>query len=291
MMSTNSPRRRSSLPHLLREIRGGRTGRAPAAAPPPPQAAPSESGLLVASYNVHKCVGTDRRFDPARVAEVIGELGADILALQEVDRRFGRRIGLLDMVQIERRTGLQLVPLAIEPEGHGWHGNALLVRAGRATRMSRMSLPGGEPRGAIMVELMMDKAGPLRVVAAHFGLLRRHRVRQVTAILDSLAAHAEMPTVLLGDLNEWRAGGRSSLRGLGHSFCEGEACPPTFPSRLPLLALDRIFCRPHGVILGVEAHESPLARLASDHLPLKARLDLARGLAGTARPADLATAA
>ncbi|HEY8614047.1 MAG TPA: endonuclease/exonuclease/phosphatase family protein [Roseomonas sp.] len=242
-------------------------------APPGDHAPVPPGALTVASYNVHKCVGTDKRFDPARVADVIAELNADILALQEADRRFGRRVGLLDMGGIERRTGLRLVPLSIIPQGHGWHGNALLVRSGRAVRVRRLSLPGGEPRGAVLVDLEMP-SGQLRVVAAHFGLLRRHRSRQVDHILDSLSEDDHVPTVMLGDLNEWRPGRRSSLRALEGSFGTARPGPATFPSRMPLLSLDRILGRPHMLVRALQAHDTPLARIASDHLPLKAKLDL-----------------
>jgi endonuclease/exonuclease/phosphatase family metal-dependent hydrolase len=245
--------------------------------------------LTVASYNIHKCVGTDKHFDPARVAEVIAELNADVLALQEVDRRFGRRIGLLNMATIERRTGLQLVPLSTTPQGHGWHGNALLLRTGQVTELRRLALPGGEPRGAAVADLLLP-AGPLRVVAAHFGLLRRHRAQQVAAILALLAEAEDMPTLMLGDLNEWRPGPRSSLRALESRFGSAHPGPATFPSRLPLLALDRIFGRPRGLIRAVEAHDTTLARLASDHLPLKAMLDLKAAHAEPA-PTAMATAA
>ncbi|MFH5925864.1 endonuclease/exonuclease/phosphatase family protein [Roseomonas sp. SXEYE002] len=272
------------MPRTLLEIRGRLSSPHADSRPVPSDA------LTVASYNIHKCVGTDKHFDPARVAEVIGELNADILALQEVDRRFGRRVGLLNMANIQRHTGLRLVPLSTVPQGHGWHGNALLLRAGEVTRLHRLALPGGEPRGAVVADLRLP-AGPLRVVAAHFGLLRRHRAQQVAAILSLLAEAEEMPTLMLGDLNEWRPGPRSSLRALETRFGSAHPGPATFPSRLPLLALDRIFCRPRGLIRALEAHDSPLARLASDHLPLKARLDLKAAHASPVPAAALATAA
>ncbi|WP_424134639.1 endonuclease/exonuclease/phosphatase family protein [Roseomonas chloroacetimidivorans] len=255
------------MPRVLAEIRGRFSSPVHDPVPIP------DGALTVASYNVHKCVGTDKRFDPARVAEVIAELDADILALQEADRRFGRRVGLLDMAEIERRTGLRLVPLSTTPGGHGWHGNALLLREGQVTRLHRMALPGGEPRGAVMVEMELQ-AGPLRVIAAHFGLLRRHRAQQVAAILSALAQHDDMPTIMLGDLNEWRPGRRSSLRALAGPFGHAHPGPATFPSRLPILPLDRIFGRPHGLVRALQAHDTPLSRIASDHLPLKGRLDL-----------------
>ena len=241
--------------------------------------------LRIASYNLHKCVGTDNRFDPGRIASVIRELDADILALQEADRRFGRREGLLDMAALRRDTGLEMMPLAMARGGHGWHGNALLARNARMVEARRLRLPGGEPRGAVMVELEFP-SGRVRVVAAHLGLLRRHRAQQVNALLESIAEADDTPILLLGDLNEWRPGPRSSLRALEREFGPVDAGPPTFPSRLPVFSLDRILCRPTGLLGGLAAHESPLSRVASDHLPLTAHLDLA-----AARPAALAAAA
>jgi endonuclease/exonuclease/phosphatase family metal-dependent hydrolase len=263
--------------HMLRGGRHVTTPRAPA---------PGPGALRVASYNIHKCIGTDNRFDPARVAAVIAELDADLVALQEADRRFGRREGTLDLAALARDTGLVAVPVAVTPRSHGWHGNALLARGASVLGVQRLRLPGGEPRGAIAVELAFP-AGRLRVVAVHLGLLRRHRMQQVAALLEHLAQQEEeVPTLLLGDLNEWRVGPRSALRPLERSFEPVDPGPPTFPSRLPVLGLDRILCQPPGLLGGVAAHHSPLARVASDHLPLTAWVDLA-----AARPAALAPAA
>ncbi|WP_246513858.1 endonuclease/exonuclease/phosphatase family protein [Neoroseomonas soli] len=261
------PSRATALPRLIDGLRA-RLG----VALPERHDVP-ESALTIASYNVHKCVGTDKRFDPDRVAEVITELDADILALQEADRRFGRRHGLLDMAGVERRTGLALLPLSLDPDGHGWRGNALLVRGVRAMRLRRLTLPGGEPRGAVMADLDLP-SGPLRIVSAHLGLLRRNRLRQAEAILAALAEAEDIPTVMLGDLNEWRPGPRSSLRALEAGFTDARPGPATFPSRRPLLPLDRILGRPRGLVRAIEPHDSPLARIASDHLPIKARLDM-----------------
>lgn len=250
-----------------------------------PEAPAPADALRIATYNVHKCVGTDNRFDPDRIGAVIRELDADVLALQEADRRFGRREGLLDTAALERDTGLRLVPLGMAAGGHGWHGNALLVRDARMVEAYRLRLPGGEPRGAVLVDLEMPK-GRLRVVTAHLGLLRRHRAQQIAHLLERLAEADDTPTLLLGDLNEWRPGARSSLRALDRDFGPVDMGPPTFPSRLPILSLDRILCRPHGLLSGLMAHQTPLSRVASDHLPLTARLDLA-----AARPAAMAAAA
>jgi endonuclease/exonuclease/phosphatase family metal-dependent hydrolase len=285
---------RAAVLGLVREVRRGAPWHGHARQEEGRSPPPGPGDLRVASYNIHKCVGTDGRFNPGRIAQVLAELGADVVALQEVDRRFGRRTGLLDAGRIERATGL--VPLRVSdlPDGLGWHGNGLLVRPGTAaTRLRRIALPGAEPRGAVVAELAPPGAegGTLRVIAAHFGLLRRCRARQAAAILEAVAQGGSMPTLLLGDLNEWRpdGGGRSALQALEPLFGPVAGGPPSFPSRLPLLALDRILGCPRALVRQVEAHDSPLARIASDHLPLKAWIRL--GAAADALAAPLAAAA
>ena len=239
-------------------------------------AAPAHASTLIASYNVHKCVGTDQRFDPDRVASVIGEIGADVVALQEAEQRFGERNAVLDFRQLERDHGLIAVPPRDESRRHGWHGNVLLFREAVVRDMHPLRLPGVEPRGAIVADIDLD-VGPLRIVAAHLGLLRHSRARQAEAILTTVCARNERPTLLLGDLNEWRLSDRSSLRGFDPHFGPLGADLPTFPSRFPLLALDRILGNPQSMISRIEVHNTPLARVASDHLPIKARIDVAGG--------------
>jgi endonuclease/exonuclease/phosphatase family metal-dependent hydrolase len=233
-------------------------------------AARDPSGLLVASYNVHKCVGVDGRFDPARIAHVIREIGPDVLALQEADTRFGERRGLLDLTWMERETGLVPVPISGVAKAHGWHGNVLFFREGVVRDVHQVKLPGLEPRGALLTELELKDGAMLRVIAAHLGLLNRSRQQQARRILDILDAREEQPTILMGDLNEWRLGDRSSLNSLASTFRGMPAAVPSFPSRLPVLALDRIMANRPGLIECVHVHDTALARLASDHLPIKA---------------------
>jgi endonuclease/exonuclease/phosphatase family metal-dependent hydrolase len=230
--------------------------------------------LRFASYNVHKCIGIDRRFDPERIARVIGELGADVVALQEADRRFGEREGLLDLRALERDTGLAPVPVASRfRSGHGWHGNLLLVRSALVRDVHQIRLPGLEPRGALVADIELSP-GPVRVVAAHLGLLRHSRLMQVEALLAHAGMGTDNPTVLMGDLNEWRRRRRSALHSFAPRFGPLGHGVPSFPSYFPVLALDRILARPHSIVSGLEAHDTPLARLASDHLPIKARIRL-----------------
>lgn len=230
--------------------------------------------MIFASYNIHKCIGTDRKFDPERVMEVIAEIGPDVIALQEADRRFGDRAGLLDLPWLEKRTGLVPVPVATRHAGHGWHGNVVLVRSGLVRELKQVTLPGLEPRGALVVDLDLGP-GPLRLVAAHLGLLRHSRRLQIRHLLAHAAEDLERPTVLMGDLNEWRRDQRSALHGFAPHFGPVTGGTPSFPATFPVLALDRILATPAHILGPVEAHATPLARKASDHLPVKARIDLA----------------
>lgn len=232
--------------------------------------------LVVASYNIHKCVGTDGRFEPGRIATVIAELDADVVAIQEADKRFGRRHGLLDLKTLEKQTGLSLIPTSEEAGGHGWHGNALLVRKGKVRDMRRLALPGAEPRGALVVDLDLP-AGPLRLVAAHLGLLRRSRRWQVRSILNAIEEGPRMPILLVGDFNEWRPGRRSSLHELRPVFGPLSHSHFSFPSYFPVIALDRVIGSP-GLVTAMEVHDSELAQVASDHLPLKATIDIPAAL-------------
>lgn len=243
-----------------------------ATVPSRPVKANADHELVVASYNIHKCVGTDGRFDPARIAAVIAELDADVVAVQEADKRFGRRQGLLDIKALEKQTGLSLIPTSERADGHGWHGNALLLRKGRVSDMRRLALPGAEPRGALVVDLDLP-AGPLRLVAAHLGLLRRSRRWQVRSILDAINEGPPMPILLVGDLNEWRPGRKSSLHELRPVFGPLVHAHFSFPSYFPVVALDRVIGSP-GLVTAMEVHDSELARVASDHLPLKATIDI-----------------
>jgi endonuclease/exonuclease/phosphatase family metal-dependent hydrolase len=237
--------------------------------------------MKVASYNIHKCRGTDGRTRPDRIIEVIKELNADLIALQEVDNRFGRRDGLLDPEAIRRDASMRLLVQSDLPQGHGWHGNALLVRAEpKSYRRRRLRLPGFEPRGAIVAELDLGE-GEFRVIAAHLGLLRRSRLDQATALLKAHREMAPLPTILMGDFNEWRSLRRSSLSVL-EPFFGSASTPRSFPSRRPIFALDRILGWPYGLVTDLAVHTSPLARVASDHLPLTARAEFRRGRSGVA---------
>lgn len=242
-----------------------------------PFKAPNKSpikSLSVASYNIHKCVGGDGRFDPGRIAEVIAEIAPDIIALQEVDTRFGHRKGLLDLEAIAARTGLRPVRLSARDSAHGWHGNLILHRLGTVREVEQIALPGLEPRGALIAELEFPAQKHLRLVAAHFGLTRGARLKQAGHIAALIEERQDIPTLVLGDLNEWRFKRRSALSRLAPLFPPLPKPVASFPARLPVFALDRIVPDRDRLVAAITVHDTELARLASDHLPLVARVRL-----------------
>ncbi|OCC24145.1 endonuclease [Croceicoccus estronivorus] len=228
--------------------------------------------LTFASYNIHKSVGLDGRRDPERILAILHELDADVVALQEVDRRFGQRPSTLPR-QLLEEWHWQVAPVALRPLSIGWHGNALLVRKGiEILGAEPLVLPMLEPRGAVRVDLSLD-GERLRVVGMHLdlsGLRRRHQVQSVLKHLEE--CDGDSPAVLMGDLNEWSVRG-GCLREFGHGW-QVLAPGRSFPTRQPVAQLDRIVasadwrCEGHGV------HHSALSARGSDHLPVWARLAL-----------------
>lgn len=247
--------------------------------------------ISVASYNVHKCVGTDGVFDPDRVLDVVLELDADIVALQEADQRFGSRKGLLNLRALQEKGGYRSVlDEGCRKLSHGWHGNVVLYRGGDVSGVTKMKLPGFEPRGAVLVDF--DFSGmPIRIIGAHLGLLASSRARQAEAILGATHPVDDRAVILLGDTNEWRVGGRSALRPFDPHLCDVDMAIASFPSRFPLWPLDRVLTNKHVTVYEMFAVETALARVASDHLPVKAVIGVTQGIAepvqlGEGRPAS-----
>lgn len=227
--------------------------------------------LRIASYNVHKCVGMDRRRDPGRIVGVLNALGADIVALQEVDHRLGARPAALSARLIEDETDFGILPFATSNPSLGWHGQTILVRRGIAvSRIRRVQLPGLEPRGALMAEIDTPTA-PLRVVAVHLGLIRRYRRMQLAAIRAALSRRAEMQTLIVGDFNEWSL--RGGVEALGPDF-RVHAPGRTFPAPRPLAALDRVALLDGLHLKDAQVFVGGAARMASDHLPICIDLEI-----------------
>jgi len=220
--------------------------------------------LRIASYNVHGCRGTDGKKDAQRIVRVIEELGCDTIGLQEVDYR-------LDY--IAQKAGMQAIPGLTLARHDGPFGNALLTRR-KVLDVRRMGFTYSrrEPRNALDIDLEVN-GETVRVIVTHLGLWPAERRYQVKKILEMVRATPSSERVIvLGDINEWLPLGRP-LRWMNALFgrCPAER---SFPSRWPLVALDRVWVRPRHALLALKAHRTPLAELASDHLPVKAIIAL-----------------
>lgn len=228
--------------------------------------------IKVASYNMRKAIGTDRRRNPERILEVLREMDADVIALQEADRRFGPRIAALPAHLLEIHSDYKPVPLHVHTDSMGWHGNAILVRkSANILKHDILHLPYLEPRGAVMAELAMN-GHRIRVFGMHLDLSGLWRRRQAAAVISCAINHCEpMPTALMGDLNEWSAQG-GCLRDFAHHFRFAD-CGRSFHARRPVARLDRIMHCGSWRIAESGVHDSPSSRKASDHLPIWAVLE------------------
>lgn len=226
--------------------------------------------VRVASYNVHGFVGTDGRRDVARIASILRDLEADVIALQEVVFSEGSAEQAQPVEILAELSGFHAVSAPIERHDGLLFGNAVLTKLPLAsTRRICLAYPQREPRTALEVTLQTG-GRPLRMVATHLGLAPGERRFQVRKILEHVAGDEHSVTVLLGDFNEWFLVGRP-LRWLHARFGRGPAVR-TFPSRWPLFALDRIWVHPRSALERFWAHGGRDARVASDHLPVVATI-------------------
>lgn len=225
--------------------------------------------LRLVSYNIQKAVGLDLRRDPARILGVIDELKADIVVLQEVDKRLGARPTALPRFLIEQHTDFEVADIAENDVSLGWHGNAILVRRGfRVLRTARLALPGLEPRGAVLAKVAPTEAtdrSKITVIGAHLSLLRSWRRRQARALHDHAEAGDLQSTIIAGDFNEW-----SMRKGLGPLHPTFTIVTPgrTFPANRPVGALDRVALGSHLRLHRAGVADGGSARVASDHRPV-----------------------
>lgn len=232
------------------------------------------TALTFASYNIHKGVGLDRRRDPDRIVTVLREMDADVIALQEADMRLGERASVIPRAMLDD-TPWKVVPVAKRPRSIGWHGNALLVRRNiDIVEAHPLDLPTLEPRGAAMAVLEAEGAR-FCVVGVHLDLSGLRRRDQIRALLRHCAALDQgCPSVLMGDFNQWgrQSGAMQEFDLPGEGGWQMAHTGPSYPSRRPIAQLDRIICNEGWRVAEAKVHHSALATVASDHLPVWARL-------------------
>ncbi len=247
-----------------------------------PQQPPAKPGtiLKVLSYNVHSCIGTDRKLDCARIAEVIASIAPDIIGLQELDVG-RRRTGGADQAHIVASL------LRMEFHFHAAlhvaeerYGDAVLTALPMRFVKGAMLPSSGEQRGALWTEVTTGDQ-TVQVFNTHLGLRRRDRVSQMTTLVGpgwlGNPDNADKPRILIGDLNS--IGRSASYRLVAKHMkdvqLEAPRRPkPTFPSRYPVMRLDHIFVSEGIEVLDAEVISTSLTRRASDHLPLLATIRL-----------------
>lgn len=242
------------------------------------------ASFRVATYNVRACVGIDRRRSEARIAEVIAELSADIVGLQELDLRRPRSARVDQAGLIAGHLGWHhYFHVAMQYEDGGY-GDAILSRWPITMRhagelVARAPSYCRETRAAAWVDVQTD-IGSVNVINTHFGLGRRERLTQARLLTSAAwlgAIDCHSPIVLLGDLNS-RPGSAphrvlaKHLRDVRTLVAPTRRAFPTYPTRFPLLALDHIFVNEALGVANVWVHRTALARIASDHFPLVADL-------------------
>jgi endonuclease/exonuclease/phosphatase family metal-dependent hydrolase len=227
--------------------------------------------LRVVSWNVHRCIGTDRRYDPERIASILHSLEPDVVTLQEVDSSL-RSIGEVDQLNaIANGVGLRPLMGPTMQRGYGVFGNAILYKHPLlGTEEFDLSYRKFEPRGALAATLELDRGRTVRIVNTHLGLKYWERVYQVERLLKDLTWREDPLTILAGDFNEWIPFSPNSSR-LNKPFL---AVPKlrTFPSLWPRFCLDRVLVSGACERVSHRVIDSREARAASDHLPFVADL-------------------
>lgn len=230
---------------------------------------PDGRRLRVATWNIHACKGMDMRVDADRTLAVIDKLDADMIALQEVPTRT-RHTGLQALLAGDR--GYHSVIQSTLPDHAGGFGNALLSRLPlRAHSRLDLACTGREPRCAIEADVAITDRMHLHVVATHLGLRDRERREQLQRI-ESRLAQLDAPCLLLGDFNTWLRVPDGCLARW--QPLSSRTRPRSFPALAPMRALDHIVASPGVILSALQAVRLPGLRLASDHLPLTASIEL-----------------
>ncbi|MCU1289223.1 MAG: Endonuclease/exonuclease/phosphatase [Acidobacteria bacterium] len=235
-----------------------------------------KSSFRIATYNIHKCKGLDLQTSPLRIADVLREIDADIVALQEVvsvqngaakddQARF-----IAGELGFDYRIGENRRHLG------GLYGNVILSRFPiKETRNHDITVPGREPRGCLHADIQVNSNDYLHIYNIHLGTAFFERRKQAIRLLDAEILNRDhyAPRIMLGDFNEWTRGLASRLlKSHFRSADLREHLPRkrTYPGIFPFLHLDHIYYDNHLKIENAFVHRTRLALVASDHLPLVA---------------------
>ena len=228
--------------------------------------------LRIATYNIHRSRGLDGRTRPERIAAVLSDIDADIIALQEVIGSGPRGGSHAEAIGAALGMGWVMAPARLL-RGHHF-GNAVLSRFPITQHLGHdLSWKTCEPRRLQRVDVTVNGAA-LHVYNVHLGtaiLERRHQAQRLASIVSD--RHVVGPKLVIGDFNEWMKGLATTLLSARLRSVDLKDFLPrrrTYPGLFPLLHLDHIYYAGRVEVVAVELPRTRLALVASDHLPLVA---------------------
>lgn len=232
--------------------------------------------LKIASYNIHSCIGKNKKYRPDQIVSVIKEMDPDIIGLQEVDtgyrvHKFKDKMHQLE--EISSITKLNYIEGPTMKNYNGFFGNAILTKHSiLEVRYVDLSMNGYEPRGLIDADIDYN-GNKIRFIVTHLGLKFKERKWQVKKILEVLEKNKASTTILYGDFNEW------FFTSPAIKLIESKYGKPkffrTFPSFFPIFPLDKIWIiKEKGQIKNFLVHKTKLSKIASDHLPIQIAIDI-----------------
>ena len=233
--------------------------------------------LRIATYNIHRCRGLDRRTMPSRIAEVLREIGADVVALQEVIGAGPAGAGQAE--EIGAAVGMGWVMTTVRHLRNHLFGNVVLSRFPIVHHSHYdLSWRTCEPRACQRADLDLGQGRTLHVYNVHLGTAVLERRYQAPRLASYVHDHRVTgPKIILGDFNEWMRGlATKTLNSLFDSVDIQAHLQRrrTYPGIFPLLHLDHIYYEGQVEIRGVELPRTRKALMASDHLPLVANVRL-----------------
>ena len=239
------------------------------------------SRFRAASYNVHSCIGTDRQFAPERIAEVVADIDADVLAIQELGWHHRGLRHFDQFAYLAKATGYSVIEGPTKFHARAHYGNAILARHCVLThRTLDLSTPLHIPRGCVMAEVSLGSR-TATVINAHLGLTPWERRRQVHRLLMEIQ-RLDGDIILMGDFNSWKPAGATFRLIANHLPHYTDR--PTFHTRAPRVPLDRIYLSEGLDFVRVEVPRTPLTLRASDHLPVVADIERIGANANPDRP-------
>ena len=232
--------------------------------------------MRIATYNIHRSRGLDGRVRPDRVVAVLEEIGADVVALQEVLSIEGASPEHNQAEYIASALGFHHALGENRRLRGGAYGNVVLSRYPlRTVRNYDISVTGCERRGCLYTDIRLPDGEILHVFNVHLGLALLERRRQARQLVEQVLVEPVLkgPRVMLGDFNEWTRGLTTRLLGRhlkAVNLRRHLRWARTYPGIIPLLHLDHIYFDPSLELEKLTLHRSRTSLMASDHLPLVA---------------------